>query len=625
VFSGIRRSAYLAPGDGSRRPGLALLCLALIAFFGLQYEDFASVSNGLTTAQNVASLAIASVGTTALLISRNVDLSIGAQYSLIGVLVALTGQQTDSAVLAIGAALLCGLALGTFNGILVRVLSISPIIVTLGALFLFQGLAFAISEGVSISGLPDSFVAIGRNDVGPVPIPVVVAGVIFLVGGAFILRTVAGLRLYAIGGDPTAARQSGVRVSRQVIATFALNGMLIGVVAALTTARLTSGSPQVGQGFELDVLTAVILGGVAFSGGAGHPLGVLAGVATIGVLTSGLVFAGLQSWFQQIAKGGVLLLALAADQYTVRRRARAARRGEPGAEDHSTARRPGSADVAVISRPRQPSTFDYEAPPVLSCEGLTKSYGGVRALLNGTLSVWPGEVVCVVGDNGAGKSTLIKILSGVVKPDSGSVEYRGEPVKFASPSEARAAGIETVYQDLALCPNLGVAHNLILGEEPRRRWLGVLPVRDDQKAQEYAKERLSQLRITVPDLAAPVRSLSGGQRQAVAIARALHEDIGLAILDEPIAALGVAQTRNVLSLVRRAADAGTPVVLVTHDVSTVHAVADRVVVLRLGEVIHTSGVSDLAESDLLHLMAGLESRSGNSRGAAVEQPSPASR
>ena len=215
-------------------------------------------------------------------------------------------------------------------------------------------------------------------------------------------------------------------------------------------------------------------------------------------------------------------------------------------------------------------------------------------------------MVCLVGDNGAGKSTLIKLLSGVYRPDEGEIRFDGQPVSFGSPADARSSGIETVYQDLAVCPNLGVAHNLILGDEPRRRMWGFLPVRDDRAAVLRTRGRLASLGIELADLNQSVGRLSGGQRQSVSIARAMKEDVKLVILDEPTAALGVTQTRNVLRIVRQAAENGAGVVLISHDIRTVFAVADRVVVLRLGKVVYDGPVADVTHSRLLHLMAGLE-------------------
>ncbi|MDQ7903771.1 ATP-binding cassette domain-containing protein [Phytohabitans sp. ZYX-F-186] len=601
---------YLVPGEPSRRTGLALLCAVLVAYFGISFDNFFTVSNGLTILMNISAIAIAAIGAMFLLVSGNVDLSIGGQYALISVITAQFAKDSGNVVLAVAVGLLAGLVLGLTNGILVRYMKISPLIVTLGTMAVFKGLAYLVSEGRSVFGFSEAFIFLGRARINEVPLPVIVAAVLFVLGGFWLLRTPGGLRLFAIGGNAQAARLTGVNVDWVIVRLYVLNGLLMGVVAVLTTARLGSGTPQIGTSFELDVLTAVILGGVGFAGGSGHPAGVFVGVATIGVLSSGLIFAGLEDWWQQISKGLVLLLALGADQIAEHRRARSVRREAPAEPDPTPGAPPGAGASAAQEYGLDRETGHQPGPVVLRVEGLARRFGPVFALRDGTFSVRAGEVVCLVGDNGAGKSTLIKLISGVHRPDAGRIELGGAPVDFGGPIDARRAGIETVHQDLAVCPNLGVAHNLVLGDEPRRRLFGFIPVRDDGAALARTRERLASLGITLTDLNRSVGRLSGGQRQSVAIARAMKEGVKLIILDEPTAALGVTQTRNVLRIARQAADNGAGVILISHDIRTVFAVADRVVVLRLGRVVYDDTIERVTHTRLLHLMAGLETVDG---------------
>ncbi|KKX32992.1 ATP-binding cassette domain-containing protein [Rhizobium sp. LC145] len=214
--------------------------------------------------------------------------------------------------------------------------------------------------------------------------------------------------------------------------------------------------------------------------------------------------------------------------------------------------------------------------PVLRLRGISKNFGAVSALTDIDLDVHAGEVVALVGDNGAGKSTLIKVLAGVHQPTSGTVEFRGQNVTLDSPGRALDLGIATVFQDLALCENLDVVANLFLGHE-------MSPWRLDEVAMEVrAWTLLRELAARIPSVREPVASLSGGQRQTVAIARSLLLDPKLIMLDEPTAALGVAQTAEVLNLIERVRDRGLGVIIISHNMEDVRAVADRVVVLRLG-------------------------------------------
>ncbi|MBT9254992.1 ATP-binding cassette domain-containing protein [Phycicoccus sp. MAQZ13P-2] len=221
-------------------------------------------------------------------------------------------------------------------------------------------------------------------------------------------------------------------------------------------------------------------------------------------------------------------------------------------------------------------TTTTTAPPLLSLRGVTKTFGAVNALTDIDLDVARGEVVALVGDNGAGKSTLVKVLSGVHAPDAGTISFDGRPVTVADPSAAIALGIATVFQDLALCENLDVVGNLFLGQERGRMRL------DEVSMEVRSWELLQQLSAKIPTVRIPIASLSGGQRQTVAIARSLLGDPQVIILDEPTAALGVAQTAEVLDLIERLRQRGLGVIMISHNMEDVRAVADRVVVLRLG-------------------------------------------
>lgn len=224
--------------------------------------------------------------------------------------------------------------------------------------------------------------------------------------------------------------------------------------------------------------------------------------------------------------------------------------------------------------------------PILKVEHLTKSFGAVQALRDVSLEVRPGEVVALVGDNGAGKSTTIKMIAGVEQPDQGKIYMDGQNVQLPSPAAAEKLGIQTVYQDLALCDNLDIVSNLFLGRELRSHVIpGLLRVLRKAEMEERAKPVLADLGINLPPLTTPVASLSGGQRQTVAVARAVLWGSKLVLLDEPTAALGVAQTKSVLELILRLKSKNVGVLVISHNLHDVFQVADRIVVLRLGRTI----------------------------------------
>jgi simple sugar transport system ATP-binding protein len=222
--------------------------------------------------------------------------------------------------------------------------------------------------------------------------------------------------------------------------------------------------------------------------------------------------------------------------------------------------------------------------PVLEVRKINKHFGPIHALKDVDLTVYPGEVVALIGDNGAGKSTLINVITGVLPFESGEIIFDGELVRFSSPHEARAHGIETVYQDLAVAPHLDAVANIFLGREHLNGgFAGALGFLDNQRMKTETSEQLSRLRVKVPGLERRLVTLSGGQRQGVAVARAVMWASKIVIMDEPTAALGVAQTAMVLGLIRQVRDTGIPVIFISHNMPNVFEVADRIVVLRLGE------------------------------------------
>lgn len=247
---------------------------------------------------------------------------------------------------------------------------------------------------------------------------------------------------------------------------------------------------------------------------------------------------------------------------------------------------------------------------ILRLRGISKSFGAVQALADIELDVHPGEVVALVGDNGAGKSTLIKILAGVHQPTSGTIEFDGKPVSLSSPGAALDMGIATVFQDLALCENLDVVANLFLGSE-------LNPWALDEVAMEVrAWTLLRELAARIPSVRLPIASLSGGQRQTVAIARSLLLNPKIIMLDEPTAALGVAQTAEVLNLIERVKARGLGVIVISHNMEDVRAVADRIVVLRLGR---NNGVftADTSHQDLVAAITGASENAVTRRQQAV--------
>jgi fructose transport system ATP-binding protein len=245
--------------------------------------------------------------------------------------------------------------------------------------------------------------------------------------------------------------------------------------------------------------------------------------------------------------------------------------------------------------------------PILNAKGLTKRYGKVTALNNCDFELYPGEILAVIGDNGAGKSTLIKAISGAVTPDEGQIWLDGKEIAFKTPIEARAAGIETVYQTLAMSPALSIADNMFMGRELRKPGImgTVFRKLDRARMEKFAREKLNELGLmTIQNINQAVETLSGGQRQGVAVARAAAFGSKVVILDEPTAALGVKESRRVLELIRDVRSRGIPIILISHNMPHVFEVADRIHIHRLGKRLCVIKPSDYTMSDAVAFMTG---------------------
>ncbi|MGF7137203.1 simple sugar transport system ATP-binding protein [Paraburkholderia sp. EB58] len=256
-------------------------------------------------------------------------------------------------------------------------------------------------------------------------------------------------------------------------------------------------------------------------------------------------------------------------------------------------------------------------PPRVRMENIIKSYGAVQSLRGVNLEVAPGEVLGLVGDNGAGKSTVSKVLAGAVIPDSGRIEIDGKPVNFTDPGDARAHHIEMVYQDLSLCDTVDVAGNLFFGREPLRRVLGI-PVLDHKKMHHDAREMLDGLGIRIPNTHLDVENLSGGQRQAIAISRAVSFDPKVLIMDEPTAALAVAEVEAVLELVHTISQRGVSVILISHRLQDLFLVCDRISVMYEGQNVADRKIGETNLEEIVDLIVGRKFKARSARALAED-------
>ena len=300
---------------GGRNLGLLVtlvLCLLLISFFSPQYL---SLDNAVVVALQISFVGIASLGTASLIIGGNIDLSIGSQYALCAVSAAMLAKEL-SAPLAWIAGIFLGAALGLINGLIVWRINISPIIITLGTLTIYRGIALRITNGFGVRGVPKSFSSFGQARFLDIPLPIWVLILLATTAQLILHYTTQGRHLFAFGGNKQAAEAAGINGRKLVLASFALNGVLVGTSAVLAASRFGTAAPTFGNGFELDVIAAVILGGVAFTGGEGSIVGVVLAVILLGVINSGLISTGIDPHYAQVLKGAALVIAVTLDQLT---------------------------------------------------------------------------------------------------------------------------------------------------------------------------------------------------------------------------------------------------------------------------------------------------------------------
>ena len=377
------------------------------------------------------------------------------------------------------------------------------------------------------------------------------------------------------------------------------------IAGVLHLFRFTAGAPQAGEAALLSSVAAVVIGGTNLFGGEGDIMGAVVGSLIIAVLQTGLVILNIDSIWQFIVVGVVIIIAVLVNQLQAAL--------ERAASECLTTHALASSRERFLPLPHfgggasgagASLRESAMAEPILTATGMNKHFGGLTAVDNVDFAVYPGEVVALLGDNGAGKSTLIKCISGVYRPEQGKVEFNGADITHHAPADIRSRGIETIYQDLALAENLDVGANVFLGKEKTRRLFGIIPVTDDNYMRAEAETALDELDIHIPSLKQKLVNLSGGQRQAVAIARAMYWQAKLVIMDEPTAALGVPEQRKVLALIRSLREGNIPVILISHTMHDVMAVADRMVVMRRGRIVANISRAEATEELIVRHIVG---------------------
>ena len=588
----VRPSIQRLRGSGSQTTLALLAAIALIVLlFGVTQRGFLTAANVFDIAEQTAVVSLVALAMTAVIVGQGIDLSVGSGIALTAVIGAQVLRATGSGPATIAAVIVAGVALGSLNGILVAYLRVSAFMATLGTYAVAAGAAIAISNGASVVVTDPAVLWLGTATYAGVPASLIVTLVAVGLFWVLMKRSLFGRWLYAQGGNRTAGIAAGIPVRRVEFTTYVLTGLMVGVGSLVTIGRVHSMQPLAGQGLEFSAITAAVIGGTSLSGGRGDVISTFLGSVFVGVVGAGLSFMGVDQSLIYVFTGAFVVAAVLVSQREILY----------GLGDRILVGR-----LALANRFRQghveSARLDLAGRQGHSLEirNLEKRFPGVTALKAVTFDLRSGEVVGLVGENGAGKSTLVKVLAGDHRPNAGEVLIDGIPVQFTGPEDARRAGVAVIHQHFTLVPDLTVAENLFLGEEPHWPGIGVLRRGQMNKA---TRQLLDELQIPV-EPQQRISNLGVGQRQMIEIAKAVRESAWLVVMDEPTSALSARERDHLYAFIDRLRARATAILFISHKLDEIYHVASRAVVLRDGAVVGTPVLAEVPPSQLIGMMVG---------------------
>ena len=579
---------------------LLSITLAFLILYVFTIANFVSLDSITNLIRSSSVMAILACGMTFVILTGGVDLSVGANIAFTGVLAALvinaTGATTlSSALLGMLVCIVAAVLFGCINGLLMGYLRIPAFIATLATQSLGKGLTMFITGGTRIVVQNEPFNLIGAKtfSVGAFKVPYMVFFLLALIILSYILlnRSTFGRKTYIIGGNATAGKAVGINVSRQVFLVYAYMGLMAGFSTIITIGRSASAQPLAGTDIEFTVITAVVLGGITLSGGAGTLTGSLLGCLLMGVMNMGINMINIPVYFNYIMKGAFILTAVLADQFSndlVTRRV-----------IRENAKKQAAEDISHHANASADKIGDFQ---VFSFRHVNKYFPGVQALDDVSFDIKAGTVHALAGENGAGKSTLMKILSGVYSMDSGEILVDGKPMRITSPLDAQAKGIVTIYQELTLIPELSVAQNVFLGKEKKTR----VPTLLAQKAMNTRTQEIMENFHMHIDPTCMANSLTVGKQQMIEIARAFDSNARIVIMDEPTSAISESDKEVLFELIRTLKKQGVAIIYISHRIQELFDIADEVTILRDGKHIATVDIKEIDDDTLIRHMVNRE-------------------
>lgn len=588
----------------SQRNKRYLILLSITSAFLILYvftiSNFVSFDSITNLVRSSSVMAILACGMTFVILTGGVDLSVGANIAFTGVLAAriinVTGSTTlRSALLGMFVCIVAAMLFGSINGFLMGYLKIPAFIATLATQSLGKGLTMLVTGGTRIVVQNETFNLFGAQifSIGTFKIPFMVFFLVALILLTYFLlnRSTFGRKTYIVGGNATAGKAVGINVHRQIFLVYVYMGLMAGFCTIITIGRSASAQPLAGTDIEFTVITAVVLGGITLSGGAGTLTGSLLGCLLMGVMNMGINMINIPVYFNYIMKGAFILTAVLMDQFSNELITRRAIR--EGAKKQTTVEKTARRNEGIDK------INNFE---ILSFRHINKYFPGVQALDDVSFDVKSGTVHALVGENGAGKSTLMKILSGVYTMDSGEILVDGKPIYINSPLDAQYKGISTIYQELTLIPELNVSQNVFLGKEKKSKVptllaLGAMCTR--------TREIMNHFQMNI-DPICKVNSLTVGKQQMVEIARAFDSKSRIVVMDEPTSAISESDKSVLFELIRNLRNQGVAILYISHRIQELFDIADEVTVLRDGKHVITTSIDKLDEDALVKHMVNRE-------------------
>jgi len=580
---------------------LIILIVAVFVVFVFISNNFGTFNSTMTMLSANAALGISAIGMTFIILTGGIDLSAGSTIAFAGAVSALAmtgvageaGMGPLATVVGVAVAIGASVAVGALNGFIITGFRVSPFMATLATQCLTRGLALGLTNSTRIVVKNEAFVSFGQGFIGNTGIPIILVFIIGLfIFGSFILnKTVFGRRVLAVGGNIEAAKASGIHVNRQLMLTYMFAGILTGVSTVFTIGRAISAQPLAAMDLEFEIITAVVIGGTSLMGGTGSMLGTFLGFLLVAIIRQGLNMMDVSPYFQYVVKGIIILVAVLADQAGASNKGKVKVKDAVEHESHHTDAENWSTVMEKVKEGKQ---------KVLQLKNIHKSFPGVKALDDVSLEVKCGTVHALVGENGAGKSTLMKVLSGVYKKDAGVICVDDVPLEIDSPIKSSALGIQVIYQELALIPELSIAQNVFLGKEI----LGKSKIAMNMRAMaRRTQELLTKFGLKL-NVLRRTNDHTVGQMQMVEIAKAFSSNAWVIVMDEPTSAITEADKERLFKIVRELKQKGLAIVYISHRMQEIFEIADEVTVLRDGKTVFNAPIQEVDEQLIIKHMVG---------------------